>query len=706
MIAKHIPMQLPKKSDFASLMQYIADRQGKTERLGIINITNCAADTLPAVMAEVLATQQLNTRARGDKTYHLIISFRPGEKPDKNTLIAIEQSICAGLGFGEHQRVSAVHYDTDNAHIHIAINKIHPIRLTLHEPYRDYRTLGDLCEKLEIQYHLQPDNHQATQTLSQGRAADMEHHSGIESLTTWIKRECLAELRNAATWSELHQVMADNGLKIHPRGNGFVISTDDGIQVKASTVARDLSKVRLETRLGQFESDGKKRQAKRRYEKRPVDFKTDTTELYAQYQAEQHKLADQRGSEWDRLGRQKNLNVETAKRANRLRRAAIKLMGADRFTKKLLYAQAHSAYKAKLRVIQVNYKRERQRLYNRHKKQAWADWLKQQALQGDQTALQALRARQQSQGLQGNTIQGSGKTKSVSAPTATIDNITKQGTIIYRTEQGAMRDDGQKLQVSHDTTSAVEQALRMAMRRYGPRISVTGSPQFKARVIHAAASRRLPITLTDAGLERRRQLLSEEDHERRTDRRRVDRRGPGYAGRGAARTGRSSDRAAAERYIASGGGEPPTAAKNRLRRLSECDVVRFPRRSQMLLQSNVSGDLEHQRTKPDHQLRRPTRTTRLTPGQAADKYIAERNSKRANGIDIAEHLRYTNKAGAVTYGGARTVEGQTLALLKHAHEVLVLPVDQATARRMKRLRIGEAVTVTPRGSLKKSGRKK
>ena len=700
-------MRSARKSDFAGLVQYIADWQGKTERLGVVHITNCAAASLPAVMAEVLATQQLNTRAQGDKTYHLIVSFRAGEKPDRNTMMEIEQRICAGLGFAEHQRVSAVHYDTDNTHMHIAINKIHPTRLTLHEPYRDYHILGNMCEKLDIEYHLQPDNHQAKQTLSEGRAADMERHSGVESLTNWIKRECLAELRSAATWAELHQMMADSGLKIQPRGNGFVICTDDGIQVKASTVARDLSKAKLETRLGLFEStDGKKQQARRRYNKQPVDFKADTTELYAQYQADQHKLADQRGSEWDKLGRQKHLNIETTRRANRLRRAAIKLMGADRFTRKLLYAQAHSAYKTKLQAVRADYKRERQRLYNRYKRQAWADWLKQQALQGNQTALQALRSRQQRQGLQGNTIHGTGKTESVSAPTATIDNITKHGTIIYRTEQGAMRDDGQRLQVSDDTTSAVEQALRTAMQRDGPRISVTGSPQFKARVIHTAARQRLPITLTDAGLEHRRQLLSEENHDRRTERRRADRRGSGHAGRGAARPGRSPDRGAAERYIAGGRGEPPAAAKNRLRGLSECDVVRFPRRAQMLLQSDVSHHLEHQRTESDHQLRRPTRTTRLTPNKAADKYIAERNAKRDNGINIEKHIRYTNKTGTMTYGGARTVEGQTLALLKHASEVLVLPVDQATARRMKHLRIGQAVTVTPRGSLKKSGRRK
>ncbi|MGF2043786.1 relaxase/mobilization nuclease domain-containing protein, partial [Staphylococcus aureus] len=28
----------------------------------------------------------------------------------------MEDRICAGLGFAEHQRVSAVHHDTDNLH--------------------------------------------------------------------------------------------------------------------------------------------------------------------------------------------------------------------------------------------------------------------------------------------------------------------------------------------------------------------------------------------------------------------------------------------------------------------------------------------------------------------------------------------------------------------------------------------------------------
>lgn len=758
MIAKHVPMRSLKKSDFAGLVKYITDEQSKTERLGLVNATNCEADTMQAVIGEVLATQQANTRAKGDKTYHLIVSFPAGEKPQDDVLRAVEERICAGLGYADHQRVSAVHHDTDNVHIHIAINKIHPTKNTMHEPYQAYRTLGGLCDALEDEYGLQKDNHQGRKSVSQGRASDMERHAGIESLVSWIKRECLEEIRTATTWAELHQVMSDNGLEIRQRANGFVIESEDGTQVKASTVARDLSKPKLEERLGAFEETEAQadRKAKRRYDKRPTRFKVNTTELYARYQEEQKNLTAARKVEWDNARGRKDRRIEAAKRSNRLRRSAIKLMGGSGLSKKILYAQAHKALKDEIQSINKEYKRERQELYDQYKRRAWADWLKQQALDGDKKALEALRAREQAKGLKGDTIKGEGGAKPGHAPVT--DNITKKGTIIFRTGNSAVRDDGDKLQVSKAATGdAVAEALRMAMERYGNRITVNGSPQFKAQVIHAAATSNLPITFADAGLERRRQQLlkQENSNDRRNEqarrgneRGRADRRSTGRPGWGVAddagRAGRgrgANDSRAAASGIGGGqsgrgqsaitgttagrrndagnvgrhvlnkphvtgiGGEPPSFAKNRLRALSSLGVVRFARGGEVLLPGNVPGELEHQGAKPDNQLRWGV----SGPGgigsdqtNAADKYIAEREVKRLKGFDIPKHSRYTNQDGAVTYGGTRNVQGQSLALLNRGDEVLVLPIDKATAQRMKRVRIGEAVTVTPQGSLKRS----
>ena len=81
MIVKHVPMRSLGKRDFASLANYITDAQSKDRRLGHLQATNCEAGSIQDAITEVLATQHTNTRAEGDKTDRLIVSFRAGEHP-------------------------------------------------------------------------------------------------------------------------------------------------------------------------------------------------------------------------------------------------------------------------------------------------------------------------------------------------------------------------------------------------------------------------------------------------------------------------------------------------------------------------------------------------------------------------------------------------------------------------------------------------
>lgn len=721
MIAKHVPMRSLGKSDFAGLVKYITDAQNKTARLGLITVTNCQASTVQAAMDEVLATQHMNTRATGDKTFHLLVSFRAGEQPDADTLKAVEERICAGLGYGEHQRVSAVHHDTDNLHVHMAVNKIHPTRNTMHEPFQSYRTLAELCQVLERDFGLERDNHQSKRKIAESRAADMEQHAGIESLVGWIQRSCLHEIKGAQTWTELHQVLRENGLELQQRVNGFVIKAGDGTTVKASTVARDLSRPKLEARLGALEPSAEQAevQARRKYKKRPVRSRVNTVELYAKYQAEQRTLTSSRGEASKEARGRKDRAINAAKRWNKLRRATIKLMGGTRLAKKLLYAQAHKALRDKIQAVNKQYKKERADLYEQHKRRAWADWLRQKALEGDKQALDALRARDAARGLKGDTIQGDGAARPGHA--AAIDNITKQGTIIFRAGASAVRDDGHKLQVSRQAT-AVEEALRLAMQNYGSRITVNGTTEFKAQIIRAAVDSQLPITFADPGLESRRQALlkKENTHDRpQQDRRGRTGRGTGHPGsrpaadNDAGRSSVNADRDPAGRVHAAAGQHrkpdigrigrvPPSQSQHRLRTLSQLGLVRIAGRSEVLLPRDVPSDLEHQGAKSDNQLRRGVVGARVTQEQiaAADKYIAERESKRLKGFDIKKHSRYTAGDGTLLFAGLRNVEGQTLALVKRGDNVLVMPIDQATANRLKRFTVGDAVSITPKGSIK------
>lgn len=732
MIAKHVPMRSLGKSDFAGLVDYITDEQEKTERLGLVQVTNCEAGTVTAAISEVLATQHMNTRAKGDKTYHLLVSFRAGEKPDADTLKAIEERICSGLGYGEHQRVSAVHHDTDNLHIHIAINKIHPTRHTMHEPYYPHRALAELCTVLERDYGLERDNHEPRKRGAESRAADMERHAGIESLVGWIKRECMSEMQSAQSWAELHQVMRENGLELRERANGLVIAAPDGTMVKASTVARDLSKPALEARLGPFEASPERQaqaKAKRTYQKDPVRMRVNTVELYAKYKAEQKNLTAARAEALAKAKRRRDRAIADAKRSNRLRRATVKIVDGKGINKRVLYSQASAALRTSLDAINKEYAKEREQLYKGFQRKTWADWLKQEALKGDTEALTALRSREAAQGLKGNTIQAEGR----AAPGAAYvqDNITKKGTIIFRAGRSAVRDDGDRLQVSREATrEGLQAALRLAMEKYGERITVNGTAEFKAQIIRAAVDSQLPITFADPGLERRRlELLTKENandrpDQQQSDRGRTDRRGAGpavarattdnHASRSSAqpepssrRVGGSDGRTAAvigKPNIGRIGRVPPPQGQHRLRTLSQLGLVRIAGGSEVLLPRDVPRNVEQQGTQPDNQLRRGVFGPGVKPEQVAamDKYIAEREAKRLKGFDIPKHSRYTDGIGALTFAGIRNVEGHALALLKRDESVMVLPIDQATARRLSRIAVGDSVSVTPRGSIKTS----
>src|SRR5271165_1861137 len=153
MISKKIAMKSPEIGRFGKLVAYLLDPQGKNTRVGEVAITNCISSDTTWAVREIVATQRLNVRAKSDRTYHLLISLRAGENPDAKTLRVIEERFCKELGYAEHQRVSVVHHDTDNVHIHVAINKIHPTSLTLHNPGCDYKTLR-ICSSI-LRTHLQ-----------------------------------------------------------------------------------------------------------------------------------------------------------------------------------------------------------------------------------------------------------------------------------------------------------------------------------------------------------------------------------------------------------------------------------------------------------------------------------------------------------------------------------------------------------------------
>jgi len=506
MIAKRIEFRNANLSSFSKLVTYITNAQGKNERVGEVTISNCQSEHPSWAAIEAEAVQDKNKRTKMDKTYHLLLSFREGDCPSPEVLKAIEARVCQKLGYGEHQRVSAVHYDTDHMHIHIAINKIHPVRFTAHEPYFDKKTLGVLCEALEKEYNLAADNHIARNTQGEARAQDMEKAAGIESLIGWIKRGCLPELLKAGSWEELHKLLAQNGLKLQGRGNGLVIMDSNGIAAKASSVSRNLSKNALEKKLGVFQPCvAQEVKIEARYEVKPVASKVDTKKLWELYQQERLQHKQRHMVLRDRAQQRKQRRVETAKKQAAVKRTAITLT-KGRLAKTLLYHSVSESFLSEIRSIYKDYRDDTQKIYEKGKHLAWYDWLKAKAWEGNTEALEVLRHRYDRGQLKVNSIAGEGIDRINYRAGAKIETVTKRGTIHYQVAQTVLRDDGRIFRLAESVSQeVVEASLKMAVQRFGTTLAINGTEAFCNQAVMAGA--KLNIAFANPEMEAQRKAL-------------------------------------------------------------------------------------------------------------------------------------------------------------------------------------------------------
>ncbi len=446
MIARRIPMRNASKSRVVRLAKYLEDKKSSS-RVQDVTITGCYSPDVEGAALEMMAVQAENRQAKSDKTYHLIISFREGERPNRDTIAAIENRFCENLGYGEHQRISVLHGDTENLHLHVAINKIHPETLRIHEPYYDYKTLARTCSQLEKEYGLAVDNHTSRNRGRQSVATSMERAGGLESLTGWIQRNCLSELKNAKNWKEFHQVCHKNGISLRERGNGFVFVSDK-IHVKASSVDRELSKKNLEMKLGFFKKNYEKIiMPSKVYRKKP---------LFLGYEKLWHSYQDEQAKSSKILLHEDRPTFDSAVNDFKLRNLLIRQMTSGRINKMILY---HLSKK---------------KLHQQVRKDQWMDWLRETAkekthpLSGE--ALTYLRSGKTS-GQENSYISGELK-----IPFETPEVVTRKGTRIFT---GSIREHDGRILIPKDPTLQDIRSLKDFSAKHFGRITVHGDMKLK-----------------------------------------------------------------------------------------------------------------------------------------------------------------------------------------------------------------------------------
>jgi Relaxase/Mobilisation nuclease domain/Large polyvalent protein-associated domain 7 len=494
--------------------EYIMDTEGDGEKLAWYRITHCESDVPAMAIAEILVTQSENTRTRSDKTYHLVISFREGESPTREQLEDIEDTICAGLGLGEHQRISAVHQNTENLHLHIAINKIHPRNFRIIEPYYPYLKLDRLCQELEIKHGLEQDN-RIGQGQGKGKASEMEAHTGEQSLLSWIQEHLGESLKHiqetGQSWQDVHALLAEHDLVMKPRGAGLVIVTADGKQgVKASAVDRGLSFKSLTDRFGEYqpppqakmEQKGQTAQNGNLYQRGPRERHPGANSLWIQYQTEKEATFRAKANALQFLKGEQQQNSQKLKAWYREQRASVKANPKLSLkSKRALYQDLSQAMRADFVQQKKQNAELRQGIQSQFPALQWDQWLVQKAEQGNSQALAVLRSRQQTRKRLAQallTAENVDAAKHIILPH--LKPITrKNGEVCYRLKDGGrVEDTANAVHVPEVTEASALLALTLASERFsGKALVVEGTTEFKVKVAEMAVVKDLNIRFAD-----------------------------------------------------------------------------------------------------------------------------------------------------------------------------------------------------------------
>ncbi len=794
MIAKRIPREKG-TSSAARLVKYMVAAQGKNdpqtwkrtadyiletddktnkgERVGSYRVTNCETDDPAAATVLIEATQAINSRSKNDKTYHLVFSFPPGENPPLKVLHEIEDHLIESIGYKDHQRISAVHIDTNHLHVHVAINKVHPTGFQNIEPYYDQKRLMEACEHLEIKYNLQRTNHginenerirvnersrksgtielnpaqrpelrdskfrrylresynltfaeerspesfnnlrtlssrsldgaaQRTEMLLQsnalaslerggkasvhslrregtsnrgntpqnggltaidefssseaialgafdetalseidakeaqepkGKAADIEKHSGLETLTGYVAREVAPAIREAKSWQEVHEALSEHGLLMTERGAGLIIGDPElPLWARASKCSRDLSLKSLTDRFGPFEKSKKiDTKPNKKFIPKPRQTHPKSAALFAQYQREKQENIAARRSGFINL-KAEDMQFKSQLAAWTKTQRTLLKMSPKGAAKKIMSATITQQANASRLKHQKAMAEKREELFKRTSTTTWAEWLCKEAESGNLDALDILRSREQKEAqFKADLLSAENTDK---AKTYILQALKPQarndGSMSYRTADGGLVvDRASHVKAEKATTGAAMVALELASKRFeGQALIVEGSEVFKQEVAQLAGLHKLNIHFADPEMERVRQSI----------------------------LGQKSEN---------------NLVKNE---------VKTPKKENLKDQEIAQE------------------TVQITNNSLVD-FINERNKIREKLSSIDYHKLWTSEdAGSFAYEGRRRLkDGSEVLLLKRNNEIFVKPASERMVAKASKWKVGSPVQLDARG---------
>ena len=171
------------------------------------------------------------------------------------------------MGLEGHQVVYGLHGNTENIHLHIAVNRMNEETGLVVRPNNGFDIIQahKALAVIEDTFGWKPEDNAVFrvvdgEVVKQVKRAKLqpsqpaqtfEQHTGIKSAERIAQEESHAIILGATSWEDLHKKLAPLGMRYIKKGSGAIIQVDD-TPVKASSVDRAFALGKMEKRLGKF----------------------------------------------------------------------------------------------------------------------------------------------------------------------------------------------------------------------------------------------------------------------------------------------------------------------------------------------------------------------------------------------------------------------------------------------------------------------
>ncbi len=312
MIVKKLKRTSFKKSKavmIGGLVDYILashDEEGR-DKLAFAGSRNFLTTTVAAQKKEMISLAEESIQSRMPVT-HWILSWQENEQPTREQVDEAVSFFLRGMGLAEHQTFYALHKNTGNYHLHIAVNRTHPYTQKVIQPHRgfDINEAHKIVAEIEHRQGWAPQinaryrvNEQGyvvknlrhrTQVKPKPKAEDFENATGEKSAQRIAQERGHAIIQSASCWEELHAGLDAVGLRFVRKGSGAVIFVGD-TAVKASSVDRNFGLSKLCKKLGEFKPGFYSERTFHKPAPEPVSHVC--REEWREYQKERQKLAEE-----------------------------------------------------------------------------------------------------------------------------------------------------------------------------------------------------------------------------------------------------------------------------------------------------------------------------------------------------------------------------------------------------------------------------